>query len=119
MRIPKGWTIERSLDWGSTHPFSVGIWAIANGASLTDDEGNEYFIPRGSIIRIAEWYGCSEKEANRGIKLSAAEVAQGVLRLQENLQAGGWIQSNVNPGPADSQIYACKEKDVETIAKKM
>ncbi|MCA0776996.1 hypothetical protein KUO10_22915, partial [Vibrio vulnificus] len=42
MRIPKGWTIERSLDWGSTHPFSVGIWAIANGASLTDDEGNEY-----------------------------------------------------------------------------
>ncbi|HCJ5998764.1 TPA: terminase family protein [Escherichia coli] len=119
MRIPKGWTIERSLDWGSTHPFSVGIWAIANGASLTDDEGNEYFIPRGSIIRIAEWYGCSEKEANRGIKLSAAEVAQGVLRLQENLQTGGWIQSNVNPGPADSQIYACKEKDVETIAKKM
>lgn len=120
MKVPKGWTIERSMDWGSTHPFSIGWWAISNGAPLVDEKtGEEYHLPNGSLIRIAEWYGCKENEANTGLKLSAGEVADGILEIEENLLIGGWIHDKPWPGPADGQIYAVKERDVETIAKKM
>lgn len=67
--IPKEWARFRSFDWGSARPFSVGWWAIADG----DTEH-----PRGAIIRYREWYGASEP--NIGLKLTAEEVAQGIIR---------------------------------------
>ncbi len=33
-KIPKGWRIDRSFDWGSSHPFSVGWWAESNGEEI-------------------------------------------------------------------------------------
>ena len=117
--IPAGWTLERSMDWGSTHPFSVGFWAISNGSSLFTPAGEELMIPAGSMIRIAEWYGCKATEANVGLKLSASEVAEGIVKIEQDLIAGGWVYDTFSPGPADGQIYAVKETDVETIAKKM
>lgn len=118
-KIPAGWTIERSLDWGSTHPFSVGWWAISNGEVLISDDGIEIYTPPGSLIRIAEWYGCHPVDNNRGLKLPSGEVAKGIVQTEINLRAGKWINRSVDPGPADGQIYAVKERDVETIAKKM
>jgi len=67
--IPDAWSRFRSFDWGSARPFSVGWWAIANGE--TDH-------PRGAIIRYREWYGASEP--NIGLKLSADEVAVGIVK---------------------------------------
>lgn len=67
--IPKDWVRFRSFDWGSARPFSVGWWAIADG-----DER----LPRGAIVRYREWYGASEP--NIGLKLTAEEVAQGIMR---------------------------------------
>ena len=67
--IPKDWQRFRSFDWGSSRPFSVGWWAIADGS--TDH-------PRGAIIRYREWYGASEP--NVGLKLTAEEVAQGIVK---------------------------------------
>jgi hypothetical protein len=32
--VPKGWRIDRSLDWGSARPTSVGWWAEANGEEV-------------------------------------------------------------------------------------
>ena len=67
--IPKDWARFRSFDWGSAKPHSVGWWAIADG---TTDH------PRGALIRYREWYGCTEP--NVGLKLSAEEVAQGIVK---------------------------------------
>lgn len=67
--IPKDWQRFRSFDWGSSRPFSVGWWAIADG---TTDH------PRGAIIRYREWYGASEP--NVGLKLTAEAVAQGIVK---------------------------------------
>lgn len=67
--IPRDWQRFRSFDWGSSRPFSVGWWAIADGS--TDH-------PRGAIIRYREWYGASEP--NVGLKLTAEDVARGIVK---------------------------------------
>jgi hypothetical protein len=67
--IPKDWQRFRSFDWGSARPFSVGWWSIADGSN---------HIARGAIVRYREWYGASEP--NVGLKLTAEEVAQGIVQ---------------------------------------
>lgn len=66
--IPQDWTRFRSFDWGSSRPFSVGWWAIANDSEI---------VPRGALIRYREWYGMSEP--NIGLKLTAEQVAEGIV----------------------------------------
>jgi hypothetical protein len=72
--VPEDWTRFRSMDWGSAKPFSVGWWAIAQD----DYETETGVIPRGSIVRYREWYGCKEGEPNTGLKLTAEEVGRGI-----------------------------------------
>lgn len=129
-KIPKGWRIDRSLDWGSSHPFSVGFWAESNGeeveylekvmegSRLVTYKVTRSFAP-GSLIRIDEWYGSEEIGTNKGMKLTAKEIAQGIKKREKELKDQGWIQTKVNPGPADNQISQTRERDVDTIAKKM
>jgi hypothetical protein len=77
--IPKDWLRFRSADWGSARPFSVGWWAVAgDDYSLPDVHG---VIPRGAIVRYREWYG--RKGPNEGLKLTAEEVAQGILSKEQ------------------------------------
>ena len=71
--IPATWLRFRSGDWGSARPFSIGWWAVV---------GDDYFatskmLPRGAIIRYREWYGASQP--NQGLKLTAEEVADGIV----------------------------------------
>jgi len=72
--IPEDWTRFRSMDWGSARPFSVGWWAIASDDYQTETG----IIPRGSIVRYREWYGCKEGEPNTGLKMTAEEVGLGI-----------------------------------------
>lgn len=123
-KIPKGWRIYRSFDWGSTHPFSVGWWAVANGeeASIVVDGESFDFCPRpGSLIRIYEYYGASEEDIgdNKGTKLPADDIARNINLKDKSLLVNGWIETSVLPGPADNQIRAVRESDVDTIEKKM
>lgn len=118
-KVPYSWTVNRSFDWGSTHPFSVGWWAEANGEYATLPNGQRFCPPAGSLIRIAEWYGSEEVGTNTGLKMSAGDIAKGILEKERELRMGRWIVGEVEPGPADGQIYAVREKDVDTIAKKM
>lgn len=69
--IPANWTRFRSFDWGSSKPFSVGWWAVSNG---------ERHLPRGSLVRYREWYGCKPGEPNVGLKLTAEQVAEGIAK---------------------------------------
>lgn len=68
----------RSFDWGSHKPFSVGWYAICDG--LWGD------LPRGALFKYREWYGA--KAPNVGLKLTAAEVQNGVIINGEKISEG-------------------------------
>ncbi len=92
--IPSSWTIDRSFDWGSSAPFSVGWWAESDGTKAPN--GRTY--PRGTLFRIYEWYGWSGKP-NVGCKMLAVEIARGILEREQE-----W-GIKAKPGPADSSIF--------------
>lgn len=87
--IPEQWLKFMSGDWGSARPFSFGWWAVAS-----DDIYVGKWIPRGSMIRYREWYGCKHDKngiivPNQGLKLTAEEVGKGIKeRGWEEIQYG-------------------------------
>lgn len=102
--IPSSWTIDRTFDWGSSKPFSVGWWAESDGTGATMADGTTRYFPRGTVFRIAEWYGWNGK-ANEGCKMLARDIAAGII---EREQAMG-IYYRVEPGAADSSIYTTED----------
>lgn len=121
--IPKTWRIDRSFDWGSTHPFSVGWWAEANGEEaqiILPDGTVKTFCPvRGSLVRLFEWYGTKEIGTNKGLKMASRKVAKGIKDIETALLANGWIHTKPWPGPADNQIRNVNDDGTETIELKM
>lgn len=117
--IPSGWRVDRSFDWGSSHPFSVGWWAEANGEEATLLDGSKFCPQPGSLIQIFEWYGTEEIGTNKGLKLSAPDIASGIIEREIELMQRGWITQQPWPGPADNQIRDVRETDVDTIEYKM
>lgn len=102
-KIPTGWRIDRSFDWGSSKPFSVGWWAESDGSPVTLADGKVRHFPRGTLVRVAEWYGCKPGIPNEGLKMTAANIARGILEREREWRTKlGW---KVSPGPADSSIY--------------
>lgn len=118
-KIPRSWTVDRSLDWGSSHPFSVGWWAEANGEEAVLPDGTTFCPPPGTLIRIHEWYGSNEVGTNEGLKMSAKNVAKGIRERETMLLEQDWITQRPRPGPADNQIDNVVESGTDTIAKKM
>lgn len=98
--IPDSWRIDRSFDWGSSAPFSVGWWAESDGSDVQLADGTWRSTVRGDIFRIGEWYGWNGKP-NEGLKMLATDVAKGIL-IRE-LKMG--IHNRVKAGPADSSIF--------------
>lgn len=115
--IPPEWHCNRSFDWGSTHPFSVGWWAEANGEDI-EFRGKTYSFVKGSLIRFFEYYGAENLETNVGLKMSAKDIALKIKAYEAALVANGWC-GQIYPGPADNQIRNVNEADTETIEKKM
>lgn len=104
--IPASWTVDRSFDWGSSKPFSVGWWAESDGT--TAPNGKTY--PRGTLFRIHELYGWNGRP-NEGCKMLATEVADKVKEIEAGLGL------RVNPGPADDAIW--DEENGNCIARDM
>ncbi len=101
--IPQSWRIDRTFDWGSSKPFSVGWWAESDGSPATMANGTTRHFARGSLFRIAEWYGCDPKKPNEGLKLLAVDIAKGINEREATWRdAYEW---HVEPGAADSSIY--------------
>ena len=94
--VPGDWLIFGSLDWGSTRPFSFGLWAVSNGDELAD--GRSY--QRGALIRFNEWYGWNGKP-NEGCRMAATDIARGILEREERWGMQGWVRS----GAADTSIF--------------
>jgi hypothetical protein len=100
-KIPASWQIDRSFDWGSSRPFSVGWWAQTDGTDAVMTDGTTRSFPRKTLIRIGEWYGSTGKP-NEGLRMPAKEVARGILARERQMG----IIGRVRAGPADSAIYA-------------
>ena len=96
--IPQSWRIDRSFDWGSSKPYSVGFWAESDGCDVKMPDGSFRATQRGDLYRIAEIYGGTGKP-NEGTRELAVEVARRILKFQRELCRA------VNPGPADSSIF--------------
>jgi len=118
-QIPKEWKIDRCFDWGSSHPFST-LWAAeANGEEVVLPNGSKWCPQRGSLIFFEEDYGTEAIGTNKGLKLSAVEVAKRIVKKEKALKSEQWIKRAVQAGPADNQIRNVTESDVETIESKM
>jgi hypothetical protein len=121
--IPSGWRKDRSFDWGSSQPASVGFWAEANGEEVTfvDKIGRPrvFCPPKGTLICFAEIYWTKKIGSNEGLKKSSTQLAQDIIDKEVELMASGWITEQPSPGPADNQIRDTREADVETIEDKM
>lgn len=105
-RIPDSWKIDKSFDWGSSAPFSVGWWAESDGSDVTLADGRVISTVRGDLFRIAEWYGWNGTP-NEGLKMLAVDVAKGIV--EREIQMGFRPSPNrcrVQAGPADSSIWA-------------
>lgn len=118
-QVPENWYVDRTFDWGSSAPFSVGWWAEANGEEVRLLDGRVWAPQKGSLIRCHEWYGCDSKNVNTGLRMSGGDIALGIKEREIALMTKGYLLRQPAAGPADNQIRDVREKDVETIEKKM
>lgn len=116
-KVPSSWYVDRSFDWGSAHPFSVGWWAEADGSEATLSDGSTFCPPRGSLVLCGEWYGA--KGPNEGLKMSPRDVALGIREREEAMLADKYIPRQPKAGPADNQIRAVSQPGTPTIAEEM
>ncbi len=118
-KIPSGWYIDRSFDWGSSHPYSICWWAEANGeeVEITTQNGKKitFCPPRGSLIQFYEDYGTEKIGTNKGVKRSASEIAQRIVEIETSLVEKGYIQDYAQAGSADNQIWNGTNNDYESI----
>lgn len=121
--VPKNWYINRTYDDGSSHPFSVGWWAEANGeeVQIIHPDGHvETFCPAaGSLIQLYEWYGAEKIGSNKGLKLSSYAIAEGINEIESALYKMGWINAKPSPGPADNRIRNVIDSALDTTEKMM
>lgn len=73
--VPSGWIKFRAIDWGSARPFAVGWWTVVQETFEHDGR----ILPRGALVNYREWYGMKTGEPNVGIKLTAEDVAAGIV----------------------------------------
>lgn len=118
-KIPGNWYVDRAHDWGSSHPFATCWFAEANGEEVTLEDGSRFAPPPGTLIQFDEDYGTREIGTNRGLKLTAKEVARRVKEREQELYEREWVRDTIFGGPADNQIAEVRERDVDTIEKKM
>jgi hypothetical protein len=118
-KVPSGWFLDRTFDWGSTHPYSVGIWAESNGEEATLPDGSTFCPAPGSLVQVAEIYGTREIGTNMGLQESPKDISKKIKELEATLSDGGWIAKAVYPGPADNQISNVIRTDIDTIEKVM
>lgn len=112
--IPQSWSVDRSFDWGSSAPYSVGWWAESNGEEVKMLDGTTRSFFPGTLFRIGEIYGWNGT-ANQGCKKLAKDVAKEIKEREAN---GMLKLLRVKPGPADNSIFddengVCIARDME------
>lgn len=124
--VPANWAVCRTFDWGSTHPFSTGWWALANGEEVELPDGRIFCPAKGSLVRFNEWYGCAKDHHgkqrigdNVGLKMSAGDIGKGIKYREDLMRTEGWLETEVEAGPADNQIEDKPQVDEDSIKLKL
>jgi hypothetical protein len=117
--VPSGWKVMRGFDWGSSAPFYVGWFAIADGTEVTLSNGKLFAPARGSLILCWEWYGRNSE--GKGLQLGPKRIAEGINEIEQLFPQAGITAHDVviSPGPADGQIYNRINTEQLTIADAM
>lgn len=97
-KIPSTWRIDRTFDWGSSKPYSVGWWAESDGSDIELVGGKRKSTRRRDLFRIAELYGWTGKP-NQGTRELAVEVARKIKAIDAQLGL------KVYGGAADTSIF--------------
>lgn len=112
--IPDSWPRIRAMDWGSAAPFAVYWAALAMDPHELPDGR---VIPRGALVVYREWYGA--KSANVGLKMTAEEVALGIVDRTDPLEKVGDMvidpsafAMNGGPSIAERMMTAVGGKDL-------
>lgn len=91
-KIPSTWRYIVGFDWGSQKPASVGLWAKSDGTALPDGR----WFPKGSLIRVREWYVC-ERDQNgsiipdKGLRLDNENLAKGIKEMVKDVKVSQWF----------------------------
>ena len=101
-QIPDNWYVDRSFDWGSSHPFSVGWWAESDGTEVEYIRGVWRAFPKHTLFRIGELYGWNGKP-NEGNRMLSVNIAKKIYEMEQRMDF------DVHPGPADSQIFTTED----------
>jgi hypothetical protein len=126
-RVPDNWKVDQCMDWGSSHPCSIGFFAEANGEEVRVKKSPRFptgkWCPvKGSLIQISEIYLC-EGEAgdglNKGLRWGPKKVAEKIKRVVKKIQTRGIFSRKIQAGPADNQIANVNDAETETIKKRM
>ena len=59
--IPHTWRIDRGYDYGSSNPAACCWFAESDGSDFIDADGNEAWVPAGSIFQIGELYFANKR----------------------------------------------------------
>lgn len=103
--LPPGWKYRRSFDWGQAKPSSLGLWAISDGNPI---KGLERHFPRGSAIRIGEWYTVKRESnglpmPNIGLRIVNGKLGAGILERSKGRTWSGCV--------ADPSIFTAQGGD--------
>lgn len=118
-KIPSGVYVDRAFDWGSTTPFHVAWFAEANGEDFILEDGSIFCPEAGSLVMVNEWYGAKEIGTNQGLKMSATDVADRIVVMEDAMLKEGWLEDRPREGPADNQIRNVLDTGTDTIEKLM
>lgn len=97
--IPNTWKVDRGYDYGSANPAACCWFAESDGEEFIDGDGNEAWVPAGSIFQISEIYFANKR--HEGLRLTATVQAQRIKDHEIDEKMWG----RVEPGPADNSIY--------------
>ena len=76
-----------TFDWGSAEPFAVAWWYVSDGEPIETDDGVVQ-TRRGALVMYREWYGCSKHDPAKGLDMSNAAIAQGIIERTEEATSG-------------------------------
>lgn len=109
-KIPATWYVDRTFDWGTTHPWACLYFAESDGSDVILPDGTEIPTIPGDLFVIDELYGCAGK-ADTGTGEVPKEVAEKIKARDKELQL------DVHDGAADSAIFGDQWGRGHTIAR--
>lgn len=109
-KIPESWYVDRTFDWGTTHPWACLYFAESDGSDIVMPDGTEVPTFPGDLFVIDELYGWTGKP-DTGTGESPSEVAKKIKERDKEL---GY---DIHDGAADNAIFAESEQRGHSIGR--